>query len=884
MTVAYAITHPFSHGVNMSISDSKKNTQAHLKSGFNKDFWSLLGIRDIESDKTDSSDAGQLAAKCLRSLTSGNLALLWKNLGGAVSFRAEAPDLVRAILNVVHIPTICNLLELLKRRAKSVEQVYRAVFSETTRKKHQSVIEEFGSSNETIKALTQLLVLFNLKPQHATTVFFEAAWEAKTTSFELDLDITATATRKLQGLLEGLAKPLGTITRHGVRSLGVSQISDGSLVAVYLREYPPRVKRDFKSGFTVFHDCGLVVLGVSKNRQTLHLKSANKGILNVVVNAFNGVSSNPVVVRNRQVFSGFDPEAVNLNLTGGYSNEHGIELIELVCSRTALPGKCQMTLKALPLEASLRPDLEILRENSMMSLNGVQDIESMKITFNGKIASIVKRKLKDGTPELLFEDGGWPIQEAAEFKRAFHKTFGLELNMLIDPASQPLGSVGIIEYLLGIKRVEDVLPHQEDVFEMLENDGVLKVIDFDVKLCANNLCKARNAVVTDKTRVHCAACDQELEDRVEQAVNVERPILVRKIAEQLASLGWRLDLQEKKFEARSYFLLSKNDGAHPDEDVCLYLADRLSDAIRSDFERLSRPLIVCSFSHDRKDAYVDGDNIGHICLPLLLAAEKDDSLGTKLKGRLKAMLEKLQSNFRERIEKAARLSRTVLDEDRELLDGPRYEREIFNLLRIVFPYCHMLGREGKPEPDGYVCIPDYRTGSEGLADVESWNFIYDAKYSERAKGYDLNRDEARKMLEYIEKYRNARKQLDGRNNKFSAHVIISNQVNVAKIERCAEFLFGSDGLSEKNKDIKLVLMREEFVIEIYDWIQRNQNDFQTKRGYLLIELIDVLKGERGKDWIELDQAAARGLLAKMSNHQIIEKRVKYDVVESLADA
>lgn len=132
---------------------------------------------------------------------------------------------------------------------------------------------------------------------------------------------------------------------------------------------------------------------------------------------------------------------------------------------------------------------------------------------------------------------------------------------------------------------------------------------------------------------------------------------------------------------------------------------------------------------------------------------------------------------------------------------------MFNVLRSVFGYCHQLGREGRAEPDGYVCIPVYREeGGRTLHEVDSWNWTYDAKHSDAAAGYDLGIDERRKMAEYINAIRR-KPHFVGENRRLRAHVIISNNMRDAAMRKAAAYLFGPNGLKKPNRDVRLVLMR-----------------------------------------------------------------------------
>ena len=126
---------------------------------------------------------------------------------------------------------------------------------------------------------------------------------------------------------------------------------------------------------------------------------------------------------------------------------------------------------------------------------------------------------------------------------------------------------------------------------------------------------------------------------------------------------------------------------------------------------------------------------------------------------------------------------------------------------MILPHSFKLGRTGQEEPDGFVSVPDYRD-IEDLADVGSFNFSYDAKYSEADDGYDFGAAERRQMIDYIGKFSRKRDVLGCKNTKYHAHVIISNNVQSKKLKTAASKMYGSDGLKGKAKKVRLVLMRK----------------------------------------------------------------------------
>jgi len=868
----------------VSRQTSKPNQFVKVQSD---DFWNELGIYPGAIKQTGSQqDVENEVRHLLEKLGRGNLRLLCGD--GKIDVRPDLTELqfANAILTRADAATLYHLRELMKRRTEFVEQEYDRAFPQRVRTRTGRLVAELGHTQETVKPLTKLFLLYRKAPNSCRTIFFSSLWQSRSTSFELQLDGgSGDIGRTFRARVNKLATQLGKITRHGVTLSAVHSLPTGISVALFLRAYPPRIRRDFLQKYNILHDCGLIVVGLDSAARVLHIKSGNRRFAEVIGEFCKSQLNTEVRLLNNDVFSDYDQEQVRHAFLGRHKEATGIDLTEVSYARSSLPGRGPITVKTGFMQTTIRSDLQLLAESyDLLDIRGLADVTSLKASFKGRIAEITPETTKGGAIRLVFQNAGWPAELQVEFEQAFLDTFRIPVNKLLDPTGMSLGDAGVLAYLLTVRCENAVEKYQEEAFGFLCDHEYLTRQSTTVRCCTNNLCANRRRIVRDDTQSVCRRCDNSLEETTLVEVRRNDAKLVEVIAKAFGDVEpWTFRSPARKFEGREYYSLDRSDGRVEDGSICVVLQDRLTTETKTAFERFSQPLIVVQPVTEARRIYIDENSIGRISLSYLLAAMRDAVEWPKCLALCKQLTAKLMQSYKERIEKAARHSRAVLEHQRDKLNGARYERDIFNLMRVVFPYCHKLGRDFKSEPDGFVCIADYRETEGGLADAGSWNFTYDAKYSEKENGYELDRGEQRKMLDYITSFRNNRKILDGQHRKISAHIIVSNQVSNDRMQNAAGFLYGRNGLREKHRDVKLVLMREKFLSTLFDWMQGNAETVQTKRGYLLELMIQPLETAPAQSYLELGESQARSIIDQLSGYQVIEKRIPAKELETSLD-
>ena len=849
-------------------------------------FWGQLGIFPAALTEGDPSFNDFSTAKgLLRRIGRGNLGMLCEKFKIVADEDSDAAELTEKLLAQSDAMTILHLAEFMKRRIEPIENYFTTKHSETAFKKIQaSVAQHSPRRPEKLKPFTRLLLLFNKRPAALLDIFAAENWRSHSTSFEYLLtskdDFPKFANKNTAGIVKAFEK----VTKFGVSKLCAHTLSDGRRIWIFLREYKPRVKRDYHHDYNVSHDCGMIIFGYDPADGHIHFKSGNKQLAFEFSDLIEKNFDSKLVHLKSLLFSDYKPDETASRFCGDYDESGGILLHEIEFSRTGLPGEAGVCLKRGFMQKSVKNAVQTLADesNGFLDVSGPADVARMLMEFDGKPATVELVRDKGGAFTFDFNNSGWEKEDQKAFEGCFQTTFGIPVNRLIDPTVAPMGNAAIIGSLLGQKNRATVLPYQEEMLDFLMEEKLLKCERHSFRCCTENFCPSNKKPITNEDQKRCTSCNATPGQSQSTLLTLGKSQLVKLAAKFFANSNFELDTTIRSFEGVKYYRLKQPDG---DQSVlmALVIADRPTPTMRHAFERASLPLIVLQPTTGGKLAYVDLDNVGHLSAAHMIASRGETSLRRVVERSCHNVVNKMGLTHQEAIRKAARHSHSILTDGTEELNGNKYETEIFNLMRILLPYSFQLGRVGKEEPDGFVSIPDYKD-IDGLSDVGSFNFSYDAKYSEEEKGYNFGSTERLQVINYIQSLSRKKHILGTRNGKYHAHLIVSNNIQNSKLAAAAKKLYGDDGLKGKAKDVRFGVMRQEFVIELYEWVQGQSLKVLQKRPYLYECIIKLLETNNSDRFVELGTAEAKQVIETVEKFETVEAKIERgELIKSLDD-
>lgn len=801
-------------------------------------FWESIGVFP-EAIKQRSGELELLtqSVSTLTKLGPGNLRLLGERLGCSYAPGIDLGTMARSLVEMLPPQTIPYLREFQRNRIPEIEDIFAATFGSGVDAINSDLAAQTRRP-ESLKVFTKLFLLVHRDHEALTKVFYLALWRSRPTAF--DYGIQGKLPPKFDALLlpelHKLAKVVSAaLSDRSVELLGYYRLDDGTIVIALNREYTPAIKRDFVKKFTLHYLCGVVVLGINPGKRTVDVRCSNTKVGQVIRDWFKETFDLSLRLLRNDVCSDYDAGESVKAFLGGYNSDTGVELLAVKFRRTSLPGQASMTLAAKPYAASVRDDIARLSEAGLVHAESLTDIESVRVSYEAKDAEILFETDPGGALTLKFNNTGWDEVLEGHFKTAFRRTFGVPLNKRIDPTKMTAGTIGVIQYLLSIQNESDVLPFQAKTFQGLAERGLVVRKGDNARQCRNTTCIRYEKKVADVTRVECERCGKPLKDVPIRRVVIDSKRVLELVREVFkAASGWLLGKEERQFEKATFYPLRSPVGVTPRSEICVFVQDDLGESTKRKFVRSARPLLLVKRRTDERHAHLDERRMGALSLAFLLAAETDPAL-FQVRSRLVAgLVEDLVRTTLQRTVAAAEHSFELLRTLPSGRKGYEYETDVFNLLKAIFPETIMLGTEGTDEPDGYCALPFYEDWS--LRNGRAWCFTYDAKLSYSAKGYEINMDEKRKMASYINKFR-ASRLLRDINKMVRAHVLVSNNMMEDEVRAAFEFLMGNGGVKKSNRDVRLVFMKQEFLLRLYERRRSNEEGFSRREALLAEALI-----------------------------------------------
>jgi hypothetical protein len=838
-------------------------------------FWESIGV--FPQALLEISSTFLLREQSISVLTKlgpGNLRLIGERIGHPLAPSSNR-DLATEIIDHLPTLTISCLKEFLRNRIPEVEDVFLTMFRDEI-DLINSDLANLCRRYESLKVFSKLILLFHRYRESLRQVFFLALWRSRPTVFDygvqgrFPVNFESQLIPKLAELVKVVSSALSD---RSVNLLGHYKLDEGTIVLALNREFSPAIKRDFIKKFTLHYLVGVVVIGVNVQKRRIDIRCANKRLGEAASGWFKRAFELNIHLLSNDVCADYEPSQSVKAFLGGYKTDSKIELTAIRFRRTNFPNQPTLTLAVKPYASSLRDDVLKLQEANLVHAESLTDIESVRVSYETKDTEI-DFETDRGALCLRFNNAGWDEVLESNFKSEFHRTFGIPLNKRIDPTRMASGSVGVIQYLLGIQNESDILPFQAEIFEQLATRGLLGRSSENVRQCRNPACAKYEKKVVDVDRSECERCGRQLKDVSLTRVRINPKRVLEVVREIFGEAGWILGKEERQFEKASYYPLRSPADFTPRTEICLFVHDDLSSQVRKKFERSARPIILIKTKTDERHAHLDERRTGVYSLAYILASEADPKLAPSRVLSTKKLLDDLVRTTIGRMVAAAEQSYDVLRSLPPGRKGYEYETDIFNLLKSIFPETIMLGAEGAEEPDGYCSLPYYK--NLDLGDGRAWSFTYDAKLSYAAKGYELDIDEKRKMVSYITKFRKS-KLLRNINKRIMAHVIISNNMSNEAIRSSYEYLMSESGLKKNYRTVRLVYMTQAFLVTLYERRRMHEARFGRRETYLAERLIGRITSEQKNPdgYVILGEEDANELV-----NSVLEDEQQYPTVDA----
>ncbi|AHM64099.1 hypothetical protein LK13_15035 [Paenibacillus polymyxa] len=756
------------------------------------------------------------------------------------------------------------LHDLSNRKKKTIERYYNGLTFEETR---------FECST-----LAKLLHLYRLSPIHLVEIFTCFVWDSKSSGkkYIFSNKISVTETRKIANeesynkeLKETLFK--GTGSKNYYRVFSFSMHSKKVLILLY-RQISDAPKPDFVSA-PRNREVSQALFLIDAETNTVEIKSlvmeenSIKAYLDKTLGALSPIES--------EVFSAYEKDTfINSIVNGSTITASGKPVTDFMVYKIKFRGSPLRNSPQITLELDcldIWPSVEEAYSNGTINLASVKDLESLYFKSSLGNRSIRSTILGNGNIIFTMDDSNLSVDNKKILTSKFFEKFGIPLFAEISNEHFEEGKADKIDYLLSISKIESPSSFVRSMLGELRDHNIIQDKTTRFYYCDN--CKIEYTYEKDEeVPILCMDCEG---DRIRRrsndvlTVNIEAIYLFVKNKCKTGDAPWKIVRENHvKVGSSEFKCLHLWDEENEKGIQVLVTEKALHKAVLKNLNRLLKPTLLILVGQIEKlidySSYscVEPINFGKI----YMGGERE------FPSILKDFSDKIYSRSKTYLSAAANDAHTELTaittekiNDKKYSDK-NFEDDVFVILKDIFPNAEKWGKElsGKAVPEGIFTL-SYK--DRGDSRPKQYVFSYDCKLNTNGQGYNLNKGEQRKALEYVNtlnandyiKYFSDRQQLSG-------HIFISNKFNENNFKTMTEHFYKHLDDQYDTKaiflDVDVLVYLHSIYLEYYELLRNSRNLFY--KG--LFELFSYEHITRES----VDKALKKALDEKIAEYQHLE--------------
>lgn len=522
---------------------------------------------------------------------------------------------------------------------------------------------------------------------------------------------------------------------------------------------------------------------LSHNNGILEARSTRKGIT-FIEKKLEELGAKPI--ENEEVEREVDKSIEELLL----KSSEQLRVVNVKFIESSLPDKSKMMIAN---DLGIHNDIEFLKNTGAIPDFSITDVKSLelKVVESGK-RFILKIKLEDEGYLLEIDDRHLDESERQNIRTLLARG-GIEISVRYKYQVHRNKHTIFHKILSGATRAHDEyfakLPRE--IREYLK--ALCYVVEVKTYNCKN--CKRENTEPGN-----CTGCGgKDLRESKTRRIKIDEPILQDAIFSQLGDIDKAFDIDDVTYSkikitksTKSTLLceFTKTDTAEPVASAHRYKFFIVPFGGKGQLSTtVDEYLKYCSLITYGDAIYKERgiNQLGSIDLFKLITAD----VKTKRK-YFHEMIRNSLSHMEDRILPLASEASGRLQEEDKLTDK-EFERDIFYLLKRMYPLSERFGRIGKRESDGLLIFAD----ESGDSIVAS----YDAKHSKLL--YKLDSAEQDKAARYIlDETMDYDVKEATKNKGISAHIIISNSLDTKNLETFAKGIRSTLKLTKEGDEIK----------------------------------------------------------------------------------
>ncbi|MDA1836230.1 hypothetical protein PDJ96_05750 [Bacillus cereus group sp. BY17LC] len=523
----------------------------------------------------------------------------------------------------------------------------------------------------------------------------------------------------------------------------------------------------------------------------------------------------------------------------------------LVISRIAFKRSSLKNFPSIVFELDdydIWPSVRDAYEKKCINLNSLKDISSITMQIGEKKRNIKGTVLGNGNVVFTMDDSRIDKVTKDRFIAEFKKQFGLPLFQEISNTEFIDGQSDKVDYLMGLTSSRDLSTEDQDMLGSLCEMGYIKKNSSMTKICRS--CEESFELEKEEDLLKCDSCGgEEFIKKKSETLHLEMSKINRFVKKTLTSIAEDLNyimVERKstvKIEGEPYQFYSMVHGETNEQVQVLVCNEPVRQVVKNRLLKMMMPTIFIPVGMLAENMrHYSSNCIETISFGQIHKNSKEDVIKSfdtsikKIKRNLKSTIALAASEAHESLMK-------TLGEPEDIdksYDDKIFEDDVFAVIRDLIPNCEKWGKEksGKVFPEGIFAISAKKgKKSEPIKKVYS----FDCKFTTKNQGYDLNKGEQRKAVDYVEKLNNnPYVEKFSSSEELTAHIFISNRFQEQQKEGMDTHFYEKleDGYNTRAVFITIdaFLHLHKMYLENIEVVQRSQNLF-------FLHLMNILEQE-----------------------------------------
>lgn len=516
-----------------------------------------------------------------------------------------------------------------------------------------------------------------------------------------------------------------------------------------------------------------------------------------------------------------------------------IEVSKIVFRRSTLRDGAKITLELDGQD--IWGSVMDAHEKHCVDLHSLKDMDSITISVEGNKRTIRSHVMESGNILFSMDDGRMDEKKKKRFQDAFFAYFGLPLFQEISNRSYQAGITDTLDYIMGSAVIQKYNEEELTLVESMKNEKFLLSISEEFKVCKNCSEKLREL---DEYNPVCDSCGGIIFTPVVKTilrpqVQTIRSYIKKKLKEVEKQTEMKVvsDSTPKIDGFKQPFIVLHNEETNEQLQI-LVTQDRLKHTTIKRITTMMVPTLIVMIGalENTLQAYqtncTQGVTFGGIYY------SGSDELSELIKNCMKRMKHRLKATISDAATQAFEALEEILQEPDKIshqYDDKRFEDDVFAILRDMIPNCQKWGKEksGQVYPEGIFTISakDKRREQRKV-------FSYDCKFTRKNKGYDLNKSEQRKAIDYIEKLNDNDYIFSfSDNNSLEGHIFISNRFQTQQKQAMQDHFYEK---LEKGSDVKALFLGIDELLYLHQQYRTNWEHIQNCRHLFYSKLITLL--------------------------------------------